>query len=140
SYFPVNGPRKVEQVACVFQDITERKQAESALQHLSGCLLRAQDDERRRLARELHDGIGTYISGLSLALGNIRTFLEENNPAHQRVISECKDLIHAAGGEIRTISYLLHPPTLEEFGLKSALEWLVRGFSDRSGINVSLKL
>jgi two-component system NarL family sensor kinase len=77
---------------------------------------------------------------LSLALGKIRTFLDETNPEHQKVITECRDLIQAAAGEIRSISYLLHPPTIEEIGLVSALEWLVRGFSNRSGIIISLQL
>jgi PAS domain S-box-containing protein len=122
------------------EDITERKQAESALRHLSGKLLHAQDEERRKVARELHDGIGTYVSGLSLALGRIRTFLDEKNPEHQKVVAECRDLIQAAAGEIRAISYLLHPPTMEEMGLGSSLEWLVRGFSGRSGITISLQL
>ena len=122
------------------EDVTERKQAESALRHLSGRLLQAQDEERRKLARELHDGVGTYISGLSLALGRIRTLLDETDPEHQKVVTECRDLIQAAAGEIRSISYLLHPPTMEEMGLVSALEWLVRGFSGRSGITISLQL
>jgi len=122
------------------EDITERKQFESALRHLSGRLLHAQDEERRKVARELHDGIGTYGSGLSLALGRMRTFLDENNSEHQKVVAECKDLIQAAAGEIRSISYLLHPPTMEEMGLGSSLEWLVRGFSGRSGITISLQL
>jgi two-component system, NarL family, sensor kinase len=80
------------------------------------------------------------VSGLSLALGRLRTFLDENNPEHQKVVAECRDLIQAAAGEIRSISYLLHPPTMEEMGLESALEWLVRGFSGRSGITISLQL
>jgi PAS domain S-box-containing protein len=122
------------------EDVTERKQAESALRHLSGRLLHAQDEERRNVARELHDGIGTYVSGLSLALGKMRTFLDQNNPAHQKVVAECRDLIQAAAGEIRSISYLLHPPTIDDMGLESALEWLVRGFSGRSGITISLQL
>jgi PAS domain S-box-containing protein len=122
------------------EDITERKQAESALRHLSGRLLQAQDEERRKVAREVHDGIGTYVSGLSLALGKVRTFLNDKNPEHQRVVTECRELIQAAAGEIRSISYLLHPPTIEEMGLVSALEWLVRGFSGRSGIAISLQL
>jgi PAS domain S-box-containing protein len=122
------------------EDITERKQFESALRHLSGRLLHAQDEERRKVARELHDGIGTYVSGLSLALGKMRTFLDENNPEHQKVVAECRELIQAAAGEIRSISYLLHPPTMEEMGLGSTLEWLVRGFSGRSGITISLQL
>jgi signal transduction histidine kinase len=69
------------------EDITERKQYESALRHLSGRLLRAQDEERRKVARELHDGIGTYVSGLSVALGRMRTFLDENNPEHQKAVA-----------------------------------------------------
>jgi PAS domain S-box-containing protein len=120
------------------EDITERKVAECAVRQLSGHLLTAQDDERRILARELHDGIGTYVSGLSLALGKIRTFLEEGDPEQCEVITECRELIQAAGTEIRTISYLLHPPTLEPLGLESALGWLIRGFSNRSGIKVTL--
>ena len=122
------------------EDVTERKQFESALRHLSGRLLHAQDEERRKVARELHDGIGTYVSGLSLALGKMRTFLNENNPEHQKAVAECRELIQAAAAEIRSISYLLHPPTMEEMGLGSTLEWLVRGFSGRSGITVSLQL
>jgi PAS domain S-box-containing protein len=122
------------------EDITERKQFESKLRHLSGKLLHAQDEERRKVARELHDGFGTYVSGLSLALGRIRTFLDQNNPEHQKVVAECRELIQAAGVEIRAISYLLHPPTLEEMGLVSSLEWLVRGFSGRGGIAISLQL
>jgi PAS domain S-box-containing protein len=122
------------------EDVTERKLLESALRHLSGRLLHAQDEERRKVARELPDGIGTYVSGLSLALGRLRTFLDENNPEHQKVVTECRDLIQAAAGEIRSISYLLHPPTMEEMGLGATLEWLVRGFSGRSGITISLQL
>jgi PAS domain S-box-containing protein len=122
------------------EDVTERRQAESALRRLSGRLLQAQDEERRKLARELHDGIGMYISGLSLALGKIRTFLDDTNPEHRRAVAECRELIQAAGGEIRSISYLLHPPMIEVMGLASALEWLVRGFSSRSSIGISLQL
>src|ERR1700685_3545835 len=122
------------------EDITERKPVELALRHLSRRLLHAQDEERRKVATELHDGIGTYVSGLSLALGRMRTFLEEGNPEHQKVVAECRNLIQAAAAEIRSISYLLHPPTMEEMGLRPTLEWLVRGFSSRRGITISLQL
>jgi two-component system NarL family sensor kinase len=122
------------------EDITERKQFESALRHLSGTLLHAQDEEGHKVATELHDGVGTYVSGLSLALRKMRTFLDENNPEHQKVVAECRDLTHAAAGEIRSISYLLHPPTMEEMGLRSTLGWLARGFSSRRGITISLQL
>jgi two-component system, NarL family, sensor kinase len=122
------------------EDITERLKFESTLRDLSGRLLQAQDEERRKVAREVHDGIGTYVSGLSLALGKIRTFLNDANPEHRSAIAECRELIQAAGAEIRSISYLLHPPTIEGMGLESALDWLVRGFSSRSGIGISLQL
>jgi two-component system NarL family sensor kinase len=122
------------------EDITDRKRLEFALRHLSGRLLQAQDDERRKVASELHDGVGMYVTGLSLALGKIRGFLNEKDSEHQKVVAECRDLIHAAAEEIRAISYHLHPPTIEEMGLVSALEWLVRGFSSRSGIIISLQL
>ena len=91
------------------------------------------------VARELHDGLGDYVSGLSLALGKICTFVDETDNEQRRAIAQCRKLIQAAGREIRTISYLLHPPTLEFFGLESALGWLIRGFSNRSGIKVSLE-
>jgi two-component system NarL family sensor kinase len=122
------------------EDITERKKFESALRHLSGHLLRTQDDARRKAARDLHDAVGMCVSGLSLALGKLRTFLDERHSEHQKVVAESRDMIQAAGGEIRSISCLLHPPTIEEMGLASALEWLVRGFSSRSGIIDSLQL
>jgi PAS domain S-box-containing protein len=122
------------------EDITERKKFESVFRHLSGRLLQAQDEERRKVARELHDGIGSYIGGLSLVLGQIRTFLDDTNPQHRRAIAECRELIQAAGSEIRSIAYLLHPPMIEVMGLQGALEWLVRGFSSRSGIGISLQL
>jgi PAS domain S-box-containing protein len=122
------------------EDVTERKKFESALRKLSGHLLQAQDDERRKVAKDLHDGVGMHVSGLSLALGKLGTFLDERNPEHQKVVAECRDMIQAAACEIRSISYRLQPPTIEEMGLASALEWLVRGFSSRSGIIVSLQL
>ena len=121
------------------EDITERKKAESAVRQLSARLLLVQDHERRILAQELHDGFGTYLSGLSLALGKIRTFIDETDIEQRQVITESRKLIQAACREMRTISYLLHPPMLEISGLESALAWLIRGFSSRSGIKVSLE-
>jgi PAS domain S-box-containing protein len=124
----------------MIRDITERKLAESQVRQLSGLLLKAQDEERRVVAREVHDGIGSYVGGLSIALTKIRTCLDETNYEHAEVIAECRELLQAVGTEIRTISYLLHPPTLELLGLESALTWLVSGFSDTSGIKTSSKI
>jgi two-component system sensor histidine kinase UhpB len=126
-------------IVAAVRDITERKATESAMRQLSGLLLRAQDEERRRVAREIHDGIGTYVAGFSLTLARIRTYLDKSNPKHRRAISESSELIRAAAGEIRSVSYLLHPPTLELLGLKPAIELLIKGFSKRSGIKISLE-
>jgi PAS domain S-box-containing protein len=123
------------------EDITERKVAEKAVQQLSSLLLRAQDDERRRIAKEVHDGIGQYIAGLSLAIGRLRTScIDETDPDSRQTLADCRTLIHRASQEIRTISYLLHPPTIDELGLKSALEWLVNGYGERWGLQVSLEV
>ena len=91
-------------------------------------------------SRGKHDGVGLCISGLSHALGKIRTFLDESNPEHRTAIAECRDMIQAASGEIRSISYLWHPPMIEVMGLEAAQARWVRGFSSRSGIGISLQL
>jgi PAS domain S-box-containing protein len=127
-------------LVAIVRDISERKRAEMDLRMLSGHLLRTQDQDRREFAREIHDGIGQYISGFSLALGKIRQFLDENNPEHARVVSECKQIIAAASMEVRTISYLMHPPTLEKLGLQSALAQLAKGFAACTGIQTTLRM
>jgi two-component system, NarL family, sensor kinase len=127
-------------VVVVARDITERKAAENSLRQLSVQLLHAQDEERRRVAREVHDSIGQYIAGLSLAFGKLRTCIDERDGDTQRIVSDCRRLVKAASREIRTISYLLHPPMIDELGLSFALRWLVRGYEERSGIGVSLEV
>jgi PAS domain S-box-containing protein len=120
------------------RDVTEHKKAEEVLRRLSSQLLHAQDDERRRIARELHDSTGQYLSALSMNLSWM------NQPScvldHQvrSVVRESIDLVKRALSEIRNFSYLLHPPVLDEYGLCAALRWYVHGFSQRSGINVDL--
>jgi signal transduction histidine kinase len=106
---------------------------------LSVQLLHVQDKERQRITREIHDGIGQYVAGLSLALGKLRACIDDPNPDFQHTLSECSGLIKAASREIRSISYLLHPPMMNEMGLKSALQWLVKGYRERSEISVSFE-
>jgi signal transduction histidine kinase len=122
------------------EDMTDRKAAEEALRRLPTLLLPAQDEERRRVAREVHDGIGQYITALNLAIGKLRRkCIDETDPESQQALSECRALIEAASHEIRTISYLLHPPTIDDLGLRSALQWLVDGYGKRSALQVSLE-
>ena len=107
---------------------------------LSDRLLQLQDEERRRVARELHDGTGQLLAALKMntrVVGNEKTAL---SPRALRCIEENLDLIDQAISEIRTVSYLLHPPLLDEMGLRSALSEYVQGFGERSKISVRLEL
>jgi PAS domain S-box-containing protein len=96
------------------------------LQKLSAELLRVQDEERRRLARELHDDLGQQLAALKMIMPNT----SGNEPSRQAV--------DAAMATVRNLSYLLHPPLLDESGLRAALHWYVEGVTKRSGLNISL--
>ena len=126
----------------VGRDITERKRLAVLLQEakFSGRLLQLQDEERRRFARELHDGAGQLLAALSMNISAISTEESRLSPAAARNIEDGRSLIGQAISEIRTISYLLHPPLLDEVGLISALNDYVNGFGERSNIRVNLDL
>lgn len=110
------------------------------LEQLSRRLLHAQDEERRVVAKEVHDGIGQYMGALSLGLATLRVAIKGNNSETKQILDDCQTLIADAAREIRTISYLLYPPMFEELGLKPSLQWLIRGYTERSGIRVSLEM
>src|SRR6185437_13972380 len=97
---------------------------------LSLHLLRTQDEERRRIGREIHDSLGQYLSVLKMKLDSM-------SPGSPQEIGECSSLVEECVKEVRTISYLLYPPMLEEMGLKSAIPWYLEGFSKRSGIKTN---
>jgi PAS domain S-box-containing protein len=126
----------------VTRDVTERKKTEGALREaeLSGRLLQLQDEERRRIARELHDGAGQLLSALSMNLSTIDGEKEKLSDAAANCVQENIDLVDRITAEIRTLSRLLHPPLLDEVGLKSALSEYVSGFTARSNIQVDLEL
>jgi signal transduction histidine kinase len=122
-----------------------RLQLESAnqeLQHLSAHVLSAQDEERRRIARDLHDGVGQYLAAIKMSfdVALSQTENEDGAAANQSVLRDCLDLVDRCNREIRTISHLLHPPLLEEMGLASVVPWYVGGFRERSGIEVDLDM
>lgn len=108
------------------------------LRQLSARLLQAQDDERRRLARELHDSVGQLLAAISMNIDTVRS--TPLNPVAAAAAAENAQLVEQISSEIRTMSHLLHPPLLDEVGLASALRWYVEGFSTRSKIAVNLEI
>ncbi len=113
--------------------------ANQNLRELSARLLQLQDDERRRIARELHDSVGQMLVALTMNLSAVRLDVERlSKTAH--ALADSENLVQEMSSEVRTISHLLHPPLLDEAGLLSALRWYVEGFVRRSKINVDLDL
>ena len=106
------------------------QESERSLRDLSLHLLRTQDEERRRIGREIHDSLGQYLSVLKMKLDSM-------SHGSLQEIRECSSLVEECVKEVRTISYLLYPPMLEEMGLKSAIPWYLEGFSKRSGIGTN---
>src|SRR2546423_4667786 len=139
-----------------FYDITERKQLEkelrqshnnlermveqrtATLRELSSRLIRSQDDDRRRISRELHDGVGQYLAHVKMGLDALRRTYTAGKEAE--ILNDLGDAVEKCSSEIRTISHLLHPPLLEELGLSSAVNWYVEGFAQRSGVQVKLDI
>jgi signal transduction histidine kinase/DNA-binding NarL/FixJ family response regulator len=114
--------------------------SEGSLRLLSGRILRLQDEERRRIARDLHDVIGQEVAVVSVTLDRLNKQLGESGPDVREMISESAHLLARIQEEIRTLSYLLHPPMLDELGLASALGQYVEGFEKRSGIQVAFEV
>jgi two-component system sensor histidine kinase UhpB len=137
---------KVTRVVGAMLDVTDLKRTEESLQRsnrrlqqLSRDLLRAQDYERRRIARELHDSTAQFLAALSISLSRLREPGME--PDHRRqVLSEAIELAAACSAEVRTVTCLLHPPLLDEVGLASALQSYAEGFNQRTGIQVEIKI
>ncbi len=108
------------------------------LRELSSRLMQAQDDERRHVARELHDSAGQTLTALGMNLAHLAQQAGEISPDLAQDAEEGKQLVLELSQEIRTMSYLLHPPLLDDSGIGEALHWYIRGLEERSGLNISL--
>ena len=128
---------QVESVMTISEDVTDRIRTEHELMKLTERLFCLQDEERRRIARELHDGTAQNLFAISVNLARLEQLSNDRGDA-QQLIAECQSLGDQSLQEIRTLSYLLHPPLLDQAGLVSALQWYVEGFTKRSGIYVDL--
>jgi PAS domain S-box-containing protein len=115
------------------------KQAD-VVRELSGRLLQMRDEERRHIARELHDGLGQIIAAMHMTLSRISAKPEKLPPEVAKAAAETTALTEQLSKEVRTLSHLLYPPLLDELGLESALRWYVQGFAERSKIKVAVEI
>jgi PAS domain S-box-containing protein len=122
------------------EDVTEVKRSEERLRLLTRRTVRLQDEERRRIARELHDSTAQNLLGATLGIYRAKRLLPELSPEAAKALDDSCDLIEQSQREIRTTAYLLHPPMLDEAGLPTALQWYIDGFVKRSGIAVDLSI
>jgi signal transduction histidine kinase len=127
-----------DQIAQSYLD-TERGQAMQELGRTAGELMRLQDEERRRIGRDLHDSTGQMLAALELSLSRLMQ-AQPDSLQRRELLEQCVLLANQCSAEIRTASYLLHPPLLDELGLVSAIRWLADGFRERSGMDVHLDL
>jgi PAS domain S-box-containing protein len=134
---------KTEQA--LHKEVAERKEvevrlhdSERALRDLSIHLLRSQDEERRRIGRDLHDSLGQYLAVLKMKLDLLAAGRAEGDTAEE--LRQCVSLAEDSVKEVRTISHLLYPPMLEETGLTAAIPWFLDGFSSRSGIKTTFEV
>jgi PAS domain S-box-containing protein len=131
---------KVIGASAVERDITRLKQTEKELRDLSARLLQLQDEERRRIARELHDTTGQNLAALEMNLALMHGAAAGLDPAAQQLLSDALGLVKQSSDEIRTLSYVLHPPLLEEAGLASALRAYSEGYTARTGIQLRIEI
>jgi len=141
-----NRESGLETICAVATELTEIVDAnealrvtETSLRQLSARLLQLQDEERRRIARDLHDITGQKIAVLSMTLDRLVRLTEQRTPA-QESVKESREIVAQIGDEIRTLSYILHPPLLDECGLASAVHWYAEGFEKRSGIKLEVAI
>lgn len=147
SFFPMPTSPAGAVIGVVANEITEMIETSEALrlseatrQSLSTKLLQMQDEERRRMARELHDTAGQELAFTVMTLENLKGSLDKPKATVEKGLQEAAELIRKIESEIRTFSYLLHPPLLDEMGLASALRWYIDGFTKRTGIQVEVDL
>ncbi len=128
---------KAKRVIGVVRDITEQKHSEDERLHLLlHKLMRMRDEERRRVALDLHESAGQSLAALKMSLGLLGEVISKRSKGAHTLLQSSLELVECAIREVRTISYLMHPPMLDESGLDPALRWYARGFSERSGIKV----
>jgi len=128
----------ISQLAGVVRDITDRQQAEDEVRQLSGHLLRSQDEERRRIGRELHDSTAQELVAVALNLDLVHHRSAGRDVTADNLLADSQAIIEQCQRELRTLAYQLHPPVLDEVGLAGAVQEYAAGYTQRSGITVTL--
>ena len=131
---------RVEGVYGLYQDVTDRNTARSALQQISSRFEQAQEEERRRFARDLHDSTSQELAVLNWNLTRLERMVRDGDEALRDLVRQTREMAQQCSARIRSTSYLLHPPQLREAGLGSAVRWLAEGFEQRSGIRVTVEI
>jgi two-component system NarL family sensor kinase len=121
-----------------FRNVSERVLGEKELRRLSAKLLRLQDDERRRIARELHDSTAQNLSALEMNMSLLEPLVRDGKAA--QIVAETRQIAMECSRELRNVSYLLHPPLIDEVGLAFAVKWFADGFSKRTGISTTVEI
>ena len=130
----------IEQAIHIAAIAIECHRSEEELREFSRRLYRSQDDERRRIARELHDSTGQKLAVLGIKLSEAESAIPAVTCKSDGILSECTSLTRSIADEIRTLSYLLHPPLLDECGLSTAIHWYVDGINQRNGLHVDVEI
>lgn len=118
---------------------SHRKKAEASLRDMTGRLLESQDDERRRIARDLHDGTGQHLSGMALTIGQVLADFPPGNDRLRQLLQGSHVASRQALDEVRTVSYVLHPPILDGLGLVAALRWYLDGLQKRTDLSIDFE-
>jgi signal transduction histidine kinase len=124
----------------VRQRTEELEKVQGDLRELSAKLLQLQDEERRRIARDLHDSAGQTLTVLGMNLGQLEQLARSGNAQFTEKLQEAQELLQRVTQEIRTTSYLLHPPLLDESGIAAALRWYVDGLTQRTPLKIDLSI
>jgi PAS domain S-box-containing protein len=142
SPLPTREEQSHPHTAClVVTDVTELFEASESLRSLSTRVLQLQDEERKRISRDLHDSAGQHLAVAAMVLGELDKATSSSPDGSLRsLVQTAQNAIQECSNEVRTISYLLHPPTLEALGLASAIQWYSQGFGERSGIAVDVEI
>jgi PAS domain S-box-containing protein len=137
---PLMVDNKLAGVYALYQDVTERNKAQIAFREISGKLETLQQEERRRLARDLHDSTSQELAVLNWNLARLMNLVGDEDEDLKKLVQQTKEIARECSARIRSVAYLLHPPLLGEAGLKQAVPWLAQGFEQRSGIHVTLEM